>query len=156
MGKNFIDLLTKKDVTNILRLNNLAINYELPCPYEKIKDEDGNSYYFLKCKTINNEESENIDWGKAAGSVLAGLTAMAGALAGPYFDYDKKIIVIKDFYMAELFSIKPEDEALEYNGYLTNNYANYMLNKFGDKYKTARTNFFVKAIKKERSDEPTK
>ena len=158
MEKSFINLLKKEDIVNILKINNLEINNDMPSPCEKLRDEDGTPYYFIKCKLIKDEEMKDIAAANEnVRKLFINLAAFAGALGGSYYSMGRSpLIVIRDYYMAEILSTMPEEDSLEYNRELTKNYAKYMISKFGETYKSARKKYINKVVASERTEEQTR
>ena len=144
---SFLKLLKMSDIVEILEKNNLRLKLDVPQPLSRGLDEDGEYRIIAKCEHIKNDEHTEDFSGYMGGALLRNLGYFGAVFGGAnnYSAYNgDEIIEIRDFYMTEVLSLKPEKEAQEHVNKMTEEYHKYMTEKFGDMYTQKAKKYFAK------------
>ena len=159
---SFVKHLTKRDVEKIVEnvgleidVNREDVNGNPLNPLMRGTDEDGRSYIMAFC--VDNKKIEETkklhkymyENSPAFREFSQKLAILSGALAGfggfsdnPYSAMNGKVMLrFDDFTLTECFSLKPEQEELEFDRMMTGIYQNYMVEKFGRFYNNMKAGY---------------
>ena len=140
----FVKYLTKSDVKKILKQCGYEINEELPSPYSKFKDENGNYYIIVKCtKTLFNENEYMVK--KIENIIFKHNSLIANNIS------NSTVLDFSDFTLTEFFASFNEEENIKNNQYLTQIYHKYMQEKFGKFYNQMKKKY-IKALEKQNNE----
>lgn len=150
--KNYIDLLTKEDILNILQKNNYLIE-------DQFKNENGDyvlsiqkqkNSILIRCKRIPNEEELAIH-NAILNSPQGQKIMYALSIFDCAFFNRHNVVIIEDF---NIYTFDTGYRDSSNNEELFNSFLSYMINKFGKKYVNDYKKYWKK-IEKEQKEENT-
>ena len=170
---SFVKWLTNRDIEKILEPLNIEImekedeNGNLKKRITRFKDENGNRSIVVFCKNNNYDETKQakdaimkemmqIPALKKMMSNVIMISAMLGSLnpESNFSQYnDMLILKFEDYFLTESLSLKTEDEQIDFDRKLTNNYQNYMSKKFGRFYNSMKSAHYKKLHKQFRDEQ---
>lgn len=142
---SFVKYLTKTDVKKILKICCYEINEELPTPYSKFKDSNGEYFIIVKCKKNLLTEKEYMIK-KIEKYIFKNNSQLSS------YSNDNTILEFTDFMLTEFLISFSEEEYIENNRNLTNIYHKYMEEKFGTFYTTQKKKY-IKQLQKEDNEQ---
>ncbi len=151
--KNYIDLLAKEDIENILKENNFVLNENIldrnGAPLPSIEKSD--DMIMLRCEKLADEEETSIKneiIGKMNKKLLMSglLIASMGSFSALY---DSAVIFIENF---NIYTFSAGYEENESDEKLAKTFYTYMINKFGKEYINDYKKYY-KNLKKQQKQE---
>ena len=142
----FTKWLTKKDIKQILELNNMELAEDCPHAIHKYHTENGETAIIVAARN-----KEVLPLGQMVAHTLP---LIAGAFMQEYGQggFNNLLVELDDFTMVELgCTFLTDEKALEYNRKLTKNYHKFMHTKFGDFYNTQKAKY-IKELNKEEQE----
>lgn len=164
---SFVKHLTKRDIEKILEKLGFELKYDRHdregnplSPISRHTDEDGKSSIIAFCIDKNQIEQENEVAGylykespafRQFANNLMSLNLAFGGMGGLVNDYmpsHNMMLRFDDFTLTECFSVKSEQEELDFDLKMTNVYQNYMAEKFGRFYYNMKAGY-IRSLKME-------